>query len=159
MPGGGIAAASEIMRGLPQTAVVMLTVSREDDDLFDALRAGAHGYLLKDIEPAGLPLALRSVLGGEAALPRVLVRKVFEQFRRRAARERLLTLGGRRAQLTSRECDVLDLLAQGLTTADIAARLLVSSVTVRRHIGEIRRKLDAPDRDTAVRLFEEASAH
>jgi DNA-binding NarL/FixJ family response regulator len=158
MPGGGIAAASEIMRSLPRTAVVMLTVSREDHDLFDALRAGAHGYLLKDIEPAGLPLALRSVLGGEAALPRALIGKVFEQFRRRAACGRLLTLGGRRAELTSREGDVLDLLAQGLTTGEIAARLLVSSVTVRRHIGEIRRKLDAPDRDTAVRLFDEASA-
>jgi DNA-binding NarL/FixJ family response regulator len=158
MPGGGIAAASEITRSLPETAVVMLTVSREDDDLFDALRAGARGYLLKDIEPAGLPVALRGVLRGEAALPRALVGKVFEQLRRRAPRGRLLTAGGRRAELTSREGDVLDLLAQGLTTAEIAARLLVSPVTVRRHIGEIRRKLEAPDRETALRLLEQVSA-
>jgi DNA-binding NarL/FixJ family response regulator len=158
MPGGGIAAASEITRSLPETAVVMLTVSREDDDLFDALRAGARGYLLKDIEPAGLRVALRGVLRGEAALPRALVGKVVEQLRRRAPRGRLLTVGGRRAELTSREGDVLDLLAQGLTTAEIAARLLVSPVTVRRHIGEIRRKLEAPDRETALRLLEEVSA-
>jgi DNA-binding NarL/FixJ family response regulator len=157
MPGGGIDAAAEIAGRLPETVVVMLTVSREDDDLFDALRAGARGYLLKDIDPAGLPLALRGVLGGEAALPRTLVAKILEEFRQRSRRRKILTVGGRRAELTSREGDVLDLLRDGLTTAEVAQRLLVSPVTVRRHVGKILRKLEAEDRETALRLLEEAS--
>ena len=70
MPGGGIAAAGAISERLPETAIVMLTVSRDDADLFDALRAGAAGYLLKDIDRRQLPEDLRGVLAGEAPLPR-----------------------------------------------------------------------------------------
>jgi CheY-like chemotaxis protein len=69
MPGNGIKAAAEISARLPETAVVMLTVSSADEDIFDSLRAGARGYLLKDMDPARLPAALRGVLAGEAALP------------------------------------------------------------------------------------------
>lgn len=155
MPGSGIAAAAEIAALLPETVVVMLTVSRDDTDLFDALRAGARGYLLKDIDPERLPLALRCVLEGEAALPRALVARVFEEFRERRQRRRLPLIGGRPVELTSREWEVLDLLRQGLTTAQIAERLFISAVTVRRHVGAILRKLRAPDRKTALRLLEE----
>ena len=78
MPGDGIRAAAEIAAHMPETSVVMLTVSSADDDLFAALKAGASGYLLKDTDPARLPLALRGVLDGEAALPRTLVRRLVE---------------------------------------------------------------------------------
>ena len=69
MPGSGIDAAGEITARLPETSVIMLTVSRNDDDLFDALRAGASGYLLKDMNPDRLPDAIRGVMNGEAAMP------------------------------------------------------------------------------------------
>jgi DNA-binding NarL/FixJ family response regulator len=156
MPGNGIAAAGRIRRQLPETAVVMLTVSSEDEDLFDALRAGASGYLLKDIDPARLPHALRGVLDGEAALPRTLVARVLEEFRGRG--DRKLTLRGRRtATLTAREWDVLELMREGLSTAAIAERLFVEPVTVRTHVSAILRKLQVADRKSALKLLERVS--
>jgi DNA-binding NarL/FixJ family response regulator len=157
MPGGGIAAAAEIASQLPDAAIVMLTVSRDDADLFDALRAGASGYLLKDIDPARLPLALEAVLDGEAAMPMGLVSRLVDEFRARSARRRLLAGRTRGARLTDREWDVLDLLRDGHTTAEIAGRLTITPVTVRRHISEILRKLRVPDRAAAVRLLDERS--
>jgi DNA-binding NarL/FixJ family response regulator len=154
MPGSGIHAAEEISRLLPESAVVMLTVSRADADLFDALRAGAAGYLLKDIDPARLPLALHGVLEGEAALPRQLVALLIEEFRERK-RRRLIPLVGRRAvQLTDREWEVLELMRQGLRTDEIAARLFISTVTVRTHVSAILRKLHVPSREAAVALLD-----
>jgi DNA-binding NarL/FixJ family response regulator len=152
MPGGGIPAAREIMASLPETAVVMLTVSSDADDLVGALRAGAVGYLLKDADPARLPLTLRAVLNGEAALPRTLVHHVLREFQR--TRGHRLPVRGRRAiALTTREWEVLDLLRDGRTTAEIADELTVSAVTVRRHIGSILQKLGAPDRKAALALL------
>jgi DNA-binding NarL/FixJ family response regulator len=157
MPGNGIAAAAEITARLPETAIVMLTVSRNDADLFDSLRAGAAGYLLKDMDPSRLPHALRGVLSGEAALPRALVARVIDEFRERGRRRRLHLLGERGVELTSREWEILDLMRQGLTTAEIAERLFVSKVTVRRHVSAILRKLRVTDRKAALRLVEERS--
>jgi DNA-binding NarL/FixJ family response regulator len=156
MPGGGIWAASEIVEGLPDTAVVMLTVSRNDEDLFDALRAGAAGYLLKDTDPERLPHALRGVLAGEAAVPRALMARIIDEFRTRGRRRRVPVPGrGRRGvELSSREWEVLDLLHEGCTTAEIARRLFVSPVTVRRHVSAVLHKLDVPDRQSAVDLLE-----
>jgi len=155
MPGSGIRAASEIVERVPETAVVMLTVSRNDDDLFDALRAGAAGYLLKDTDPERLPHALRGVLAGEAAVPRALVTKVIDEFRTRGRRRRVPLAGRRGVELSSREWEVLDLLREGRNTAEIAHRLFVSPVTVRRHVSAILRKLDVPDRAAAVELLEQ----
>jgi DNA-binding NarL/FixJ family response regulator len=157
MPGSGIAAAAEISLRLPETAVVILTVSRNDTDLFDALRAGAAGYLLKDMDPARLANALRGVLAGEAALPRALVARVIEEFRERGRRRLLPLLGERGVELTSREWEILELLRTGCTTAEIAQRLFVSKVTVRRHVSSILRKLRVADRKSALRLLEERS--
>ena len=157
MPGEGIRAASEITAALPDCAVVMLTVSRNDSDLFHSLRAGAAGYLLKDTDPGRLPNALRGVMAGEAAVPRALVARLIHEFRERGTR-RLSTIGGRGVELTSREWEVLDLMAEGLTTAQIGERLFVSPVTVRRHISSIVEKLGAPDRSAAVRLYRESSS-
>jgi DNA-binding NarL/FixJ family response regulator len=154
MPGGGgVAAAAEIARRLPETRLVMLTVSRDDDDLFDALRAGASGYLLKDIERSKLPDALRSVLDGEAQLPANLVARVLDEFRGRVTRQRVLLEGRPAVDLRPREWEVLELLRDGLTTAEIAARLFIAEVTVRSHVSAILRKLRVPDREAAVRLL------
>jgi DNA-binding NarL/FixJ family response regulator len=154
MPGGGIRAAEQIAVALPEAAVVMLTVSRDDNDLFAALRAGASGYLLKDMDPDRLPMALEGVLRGEAALPRNLVARLMEEFRSRGRRR--MTLPNRQAaSLTSREWEVLERMGKGLKTGEIAADLGVSSVTVRTHVSAILRKLQVPDRAAAVRLLAE----
>ena len=154
MPGDGIHAAETISRELPDAAVVMLTVSRTDSDLFNALRAGASGYLLKDIDPVRLPLALRGVLEGEAALPRRLVALLIEEFRERKRRRRIPLVGRRGVELTDREWEVLELMKQGLTTEEIAGRLFISPVTVRTHVSAILKKLHVTTREAALELLE-----
>jgi DNA-binding NarL/FixJ family response regulator len=154
MPGSGIAAADEITKALPGTAVVMLTVSRNDADLFDALRAGAAGYLLKDTNPARLGLALKGVLAGEAALPRTLVARLVDEFRDRGRYHRIPIRGRRGAMLTSRESEVLDLLRHGCSTKQIAERLFLSQATIRSHVAAILKKLGVPDRASAIELVE-----
>ena len=155
MPGNGISAAAQITHNDPDVAVVMLTVSRDDRDLFDALRAGALGYLLKDTDPERLPHALKGVLEGEAALPRALVARVIEEFRGRG-RRRLLPLSRQKGvELTSREWEVLELMREDLTTAEIAERLFISQVTVRSHIAALLKKLRVPDRQAALKLLDE----
>ena len=154
MPGNGIAAADEIGRRVPEAAVVMLTVSQGDDDLFDALEAGAIGYLLKDTSPLRLPDALRAVLRGEAALPAHLVTKVVAEFRQRRRRRRVPLPGRRPVDLTDREREVLAMMRDGLTTAEMAERLFVAPVTVRTHVAAILRKLRVPDRHAAVELLQ-----
>lgn len=156
MPGDGIAAAAEIKERSPNVRVVMLTVSADDENLFDALRAGASGYLLKDTNPERLPFALRGVLSGEAAVPRLLVARLIEEFRDRGRRER--TLRHRQVELTPREAEVLEFLRSDLPTKEIAARLRVSEITVRRHVGTMLKKLGVSDRAAAVRMIEEDEA-
>jgi DNA-binding NarL/FixJ family response regulator len=152
MPGSGIHAAEEIARKVPDAAIVMLTVSRSDRDLFDALRVGASGYLLKDMDPERLPLALHGVLEGEAALPRHLVALVIEEFRERGRRRPLLKKRG--VVLTDREWEVLELMSQGLTTFEIADRLFIEPVTVRTHVSAILKKLHVSSRKEALQLIE-----
>lgn len=154
MPGSGIAAADEIGTRVPEAAVVMLTVSQEDEDLFDALEAGAIGYLLKDTSPLRLPEALRAVLRGEAALPPHLVTKVVSEFRQRRRRRRVSLPGRKPVDLTDREREVLAMMRDGLTTAEMAERLFVAPVTVRTHVAAILRKLRVPDRRAAVELLQ-----
>jgi DNA-binding NarL/FixJ family response regulator len=153
MPGWGVSAAWEIHARLPQARVVMLTVSRDDRDLFAALRAGAAGYLLKDMDPRRLPRALESVMEGEVAIPRGLVGQVVEEFRDRSARRREVVADGPERRLTSREWEVLELMRQELTTAQIARRLVLSPVTVRTHVNAILKKLEIGDREELVRQF------
>jgi DNA-binding NarL/FixJ family response regulator len=155
MPGSGIRATSEILQRVPETVVVMLTVSRDDADLFDALLAGASGYLLKDIEPDHLPGALRGAIAGESPLPPTLVARVLEEFRTREGRRRTTALGRTPARLTSREHEVLQLMLEDLSTAEIARRLFVSDVTVRTHIANVLKKLRVPDRAAARELFQD----
>jgi len=149
MPGNGIAAAEEISKSLPDCAIVMLTYSRDDDDLFDSLRAGARGYLLKDMDPDRIGAALRGVLAGEAALPRSLVSKVLEEFEGRS-RRKLFMRAQRPTQLTSREWEIMELLREGLSTEDVATRLFVTPGTVRVHVSSVLKKLRVGDRASAI---------
>ena len=155
MPGNGLAAAWEIAARLPQAKIVMLTVSDDDADVFAALQVGADGYLLKTMNMKRLPDALDGVRSGEAAMSRTLVARVLQHFRGREPRWRQPVAddssGGRR--LTSREWEVLALLAQGLSTGEIAQRLMLSDTAVRVHISAIVRKLGVPDRAAAIDVF------
>jgi DNA-binding NarL/FixJ family response regulator len=155
MPGSGIKAAAEITSKMPEVVVVMLTFSGAEGDLFDALRAGASGYLMKDIDPERLPHVLESVLRGEAALARTLVARLIEEFRGRDRHRRVPLLKERGEKLTSREWEVLELMQQGQGTAEIAERLFVSKVTVRGHMASILKKLRVPDRASLLRLLSE----
>lgn len=146
MPGGGVRAVGEIAVTAPEITLVMYTVSDADEDLFAALRAGAAGYLLKDTDPLRLPLALKGLLTGEAAVPRHLLRRLLEDYRTRPPSRAAI-----RAGLTDREWDVLELLRHGLTTREIADRLYVAPVTVRSHIASALHKLGARDRTEALR--------
>jgi DNA-binding NarL/FixJ family response regulator len=154
MPGGGLTALWEIAARLPQARLVMLTVSEDESDLFAALRAGAHGYLLKDIDPRRLPEALYDVHQGTTAMPRQLVSIMIDEFRDGNPRRRAVTSTSElQRRLTSREWQVLDLLASDHTTAQIAERLVLSPSAVRAHIAAVRRKLHARDRRDAVEKF------
>jgi DNA-binding NarL/FixJ family response regulator len=146
MPGNGIAVTREITTRLPSTHVVIITVSLDDDDLFNALRAGAMGYLLKDTDPTRLPHALSDVLAGRAAIPRPLVSRLVAEFRDHGPRRRPVVHEAG-YDLTSREWEVLGLLRRGLTTAQIAEKLFVSRATVRSHVAAILKKLELPDRE------------
>jgi DNA-binding NarL/FixJ family response regulator len=156
MPGGdGVEAATAIRDALPDTAIVMLTVSEEDQDLFRALRAGAAGYLLKDTDPDRLGAALRGVLDGEAAIPRLLMARIVEEFRHRD-RRRLPMIGRPGLEFTDREREVFELLRERKTTKEIGLALGVSEITVRRHVSGIVGKLGVPGREAAIAAVEEA---
>jgi DNA-binding NarL/FixJ family response regulator len=132
----------------------MLTVSDAETDLFDALRAGADGYLIKTIAADRLADALRGALRGEAALSRRLTSRVVREFHT-SSRRRLPTSlspgrSGMVAQLSPRELEVLELLLENMTTSAIAMRLGISDVTVRRHVSAIIRVSGAPDRRGAI---------
>jgi DNA-binding NarL/FixJ family response regulator len=155
MPGGGVAAAWEIAARMPTTKIVMLTVSDEDADLFSALRAGAVGYLVKDLDFRLLPRTLIDVAEGKAAIPRSLVTRMVKQFHTNEPRFRTTAvetdLGPR---LTSREWDVLAGLAEGLSTRDIARRLQLKPSGVRAHISALVQKLGVADRNEAIAVFQ-----
>jgi DNA-binding NarL/FixJ family response regulator len=152
MPGSGISAARQITQELEDTVVVMLTVSSGDRELFESLRAGASGYLLKETDIERLPDLVRAAADGNALLPPRLVARLVDEFRRGGRRRYIARPHRPSVELTSREYEVLELLDTGLTPADVANRLLLSKVTVRRHISSAIKKLGVPSRDDAVRL-------
>ncbi len=150
MPGGGIAAAERILRDAPDTHVIMLTVSSSREDLLDALRAGASGYLLKSMNPERLPHAVRGVLAGESAIPRDLVPKLVAELRNSQPGP---PVEARRLGVSDREAEVLVLLEAGLSTSEIADRLGISTTTVRRHASALMRKLGVRTRGEAIAAF------
>ena len=155
LPGNGIEAARLIKRSLPATKIVMMTSSERDEDMFGALRAGADGYLLMSTPASRLPHAIRGVTRGEAALPRAMTARLILEFRERGTRRRVvLPDSGREVELTAREFEVLDRLRKRERTAEIAARLGISEVTVRRHTASVLQKLNMPNRRSAIELLE-----
>jgi DNA-binding NarL/FixJ family response regulator len=153
MPGGGISAASLITFRLPGTVVIMLTVSREGEDLLEAVRRGASGYLLKDMDPAELPGAVRRAVSGEAPISGILAARLLEELRQRPAAPGVAARAPGHAKLTSREREVLELLCEGARTSEMARRLFLSQVTVRRHVSSVLEKLGVTSREEAVRLM------
>jgi DNA-binding NarL/FixJ family response regulator len=156
LPGGGLSAAWEIGARLPRAKLVMLTMSAEDSDLFAALRAGAQGYLLKTAAFDHMPDLLASVWAGGAAVDPPFVARLLRHFRTREPRWRQpagAISGARYAHLTSREWEVLDLLAEGLSTVEIARSLTISCSAVRVHIAAIVHKLGVADRAAAVQIL------
>src|SRR4051794_15200402 len=156
MPYGETQMIRDLTRVLPGSPVVVLTVSTRDEDLYTALAAGAAGFVPKDTAAHRLPSTLCGVMEGEAALPRRLTTKLIDEFRRRQPQERSGPLPPFGDRLTEREAEVLELLAEGLATSQIAGALGVCDVTVRRHIAAIVHKLGADDRSGVIRLTREA---
>jgi DNA-binding NarL/FixJ family response regulator len=130
---------------------VILTASESRVDLLEAIRAGAVGYLLAGMNEERLANALRGVLAGEAAIPRTLVARMVLEIQAQG-RGRMIAIENGRVDLTTRETEVMQLMCEELSTAEMAERLFVSPVTVRRHISEIVGKLGVDGREAAVAL-------
>ena len=144
----GIAATRRLLaEGPPPTRVVVLTTFDEDAHVYDALRAGASGFLLKNAPPEELVQAIRVVAGGEALLDPAVTRRVIEEFARSPAPGPLPREAG---TLTERELEVLRSVARGLSNAEIAASFVVSEATVKTHVARMLAKLGLRDRVQAV---------
>jgi DNA-binding NarL/FixJ family response regulator len=131
---------------LPYVVIVILTVSDDEQDLFAAIKAGAQGYLLKKIDPADLFEQLRGLGRGEAAISRLMANKILREF----AREEPSPARRRDSALSDREQQVLQLVTQGLTNREIAARLVISENTVKNHLRNILSKLHLDNRVQAA---------
>jgi len=150
MPGtDGLEATRQIVSALPDTRVVILTVSEEDKDLFEAIRSGAHGYLLKTVEPEGLCALLRGVFRGEAPLSPATAAKILKQFARREANAPATVAGD---DLTAREREVLASVASGFTNKEIGSKLAIAENTVKNHLKSILAKLHLDNRVQAAAL-------
>ncbi len=148
MPGmDGVEATRRVRQVSPRSQVVVLTSYHEDEHIFPALRAGALSYVLKDLSPEELAEAVRKAARGEAVLhPRVAARVVKELQGLRAETPNPFT------ELSERELDVLRLIADGLSNAEIAARLTLSEKTVKGHVSNLLGKLHLADRTQAAVL-------
>jgi DNA-binding NarL/FixJ family response regulator len=138
-----------------ETKIVMLTTFDMDEYVYDALRAGASGFLLKDVPPEQLVAGIRAVASGDALLAPSVTRRVIEEFVRRPPPS-LRTLPPKLGELTARELEVLKLIARGLSNAEIAAELYVSETTVKTHVAHVLMKLALRDRVQAVVLAYES---
>ncbi len=143
----GIAATQAITAALPETRVLVLTTFDLDDYVYDALLAGASGFLLKDVGRDELVNAVRVVAGGEALLAPSVTKRLLGDFVRSRSRKTEPVADG---LLTGRELDTLNLLAQGLSNLEIAERLVVSEHTVKTHVSNVFHKLGLRDRVHAV---------
>jgi DNA-binding NarL/FixJ family response regulator len=146
----GIAATRRIVEESLPTRVLVLTTFDHDDVVYDAMRAGASGFLIKTVPPAKLVDGVRTVADGDALLAPTITRRLVEDFVKRPPPGQ--TLPDAVADLTERERDVLLLIARGLSNAEIAARLFVSDATVKTHVNRLLSKLDLRDRVQAVVL-------
>jgi two-component system NarL family response regulator len=148
MPGtDGIEATRRIREMLPGTRVVILTVSEDDKDLFEAIKCGAHGYLLKKLEPEELYAMLRGVFEGEAPISRATAGKILSEFATQARRKATPQL---EEELSAREKEVLQCLASGLTNKEIGNKLAIAENTVKNHLKNILGKLHLENRVQAA---------
>ncbi|KOU41536.1 MULTISPECIES: response regulator transcription factor [unclassified Streptomyces] len=156
----GLAAAREILDPpvgvVHRPKVLMLTTFDVDDYVYEALRAGASGFLLKDAPPADLIGAVRVVAAGEALLAPSVTRRLIADFAAQRPAPRKGTAALRLNGLTPRETEVLELIARGLSNQEIAGRLVLAEQTVKTHIGRVLAKLDLRDRAQAVIFAYEA---
>ncbi|NJD64364.1 MAG: response regulator transcription factor [Chloroflexi bacterium] len=143
----GIAAARQILDDGSSAKVVMLTTFDVDEYVYEALRAGASGFLLKDVPPERLVAGIRAVASGESLLAPSVTRRLIETYVRRQP-ARALPPGIK--ELTAREREVLELMAHGLSNGEIAEAFVVSETTVKTHVAHILGKLDLRDRVQAV---------
>jgi DNA-binding NarL/FixJ family response regulator len=148
--GGGIAATRQIKSDLPATRVVMLTVHDDDETLFEAVKAGAQGFLVKSISATEMLELLRGVVRGEAPISRAMAARILGEFGR-ASRVEAGADSDPLASLTLREQEVLELVAQRYTNKEIAQRLVLSEFTVKNHLSNILSKLHLRSRAEAAR--------
>ena len=146
----GIEATAQVTAELPGTRVVIVTTFEHDQYVFDALRAGASGFLLKRTTPEDLIAGVRVVAAGEALLSPSVTRRLIAEFARPAATARPVAEVASAGTLTEREREVLVALAAGWSNAELAARLFISEETVRTHVKRVLHKLDLRDRAQVV---------
>ena len=159
LPGmNGIQLVQELAPRLPQTKIVMLTVSASERDLIDAVGRGAAGYLTKDLSPEALLRALRGTQRGELAMSRRSAARALRHFADAARRGRAVLAGeGDMLLLSPRENDVLAMLADGLTDREIAEALTISPRTVETHVSNILHKLGVRNRAEAAQRYRQGS--
>jgi DNA-binding NarL/FixJ family response regulator len=150
MPGrDGLEATRDLVRELPDTQVLILTTFDLNEYVYEAMRSGASGFLLKDVPRRQLIEGVRTVAAGEALLAPAITRRLIEQFVRRPPAS-VRPLPAKLGTLTPRELEVLKLVAGGRSNAEIAAALFVSEATVKTHVAHALSKLDLRDRVQAV---------
>ena len=150
MPGGnGLEATQRIKEALPSVKVVILTVSEEDKNLFEAIKYGAHGYLLKKVDPTDLFEMLRGVFQGEAPISPSAAAKILKEFAEQAGRASVKSHG---EDLSGREQEVLRFLTEGLTNKEIGSKLGIAENTVKNHLKNILGKLHLANRVQAATL-------
>jgi len=143
----GIACTARLRPLIPQTQILILTVSADSDTIFRALEAGADGYLLKRCSPEDLQAAVMEVLNGGVPMTSEIARRVISSFRREPAKNSAVT------RLTPREEEILTLLSKGFVNKEIAVKLGVTYETVRDHLKNIYEKLHVHTRGEAVARF------
>jgi DNA-binding NarL/FixJ family response regulator len=149
--------ATRRLAALGSTArVLILTTFDLDEYVYEAIRAGASGFLLKDVQPAQLVEAVRVVAGGEALLAPSVTRRLLDHFADALPSTQPKPPPAELARLTERELEILTLLAGGLSNAELAEQLFLSETTVKTHISSVLRKLELRDRVQAVVLAYEA---
>jgi DNA-binding NarL/FixJ family response regulator len=151
MPGfNGIEATRRILEADPSVGVVVVTMFEDDDSVFAAMRAGARGYVLKEADAVEMIRVIRAVADGEAHFGSEIARKLRDFFSKPTAPKEIFP------ELTPREGEVLEMIAQGLSNAEISRRLYLSPKTVRNHVSNIFLKLQVADRSQAIVRAREA---
>jgi DNA-binding NarL/FixJ family response regulator len=146
----GLAALRLIKAELPDIRIVMLTMSAEDKDLFEAIKSGACGYLLKTQDTDEFFVLLQDVARGEVALSPGLATRILQEFGRQANVTQTIEDKEQRASLSAREIEVLTLVAHGLTYKEVGAKLCLSERTIKYHMGEIIARLHLENRAQVI---------